>query len=144
MVLLSTTSDADLSAGNSAVLICNRELPPLAEVSLLEFPNKWFVGSRDGCSCGFRHLHTSAVELGFDTPKDWYPEESEDLSATLEFVGLVRQLLASGAYVDCIDAWGHESDTPVIAGTRSVDIANMPAEAFRFMENHRFVFGDAV
>jgi hypothetical protein len=143
MVLLSTTADVDLTVHNSNLLKCSLELPPLAEAALLKFPHQWFVASREGCSCGFRHLHTSAIELGFDVPQDWLKEEPADIAATLEFVGLVRILIGRGDQVDCIDVWGHESDTANLAGTIHIDLLHVASAAFRFMEGYRFVFGRA-
>jgi hypothetical protein len=86
MLLLSTESPEDLSSHDDALVFLSRNLPPLAEVGLLAHPYKWFVGSRHGCSCGFRHLYIDSVTLGFAEPEDWYSEEVEDIQATLQFV----------------------------------------------------------
>ena len=143
MILLSTDSDTDLSVRNTSLVQFSRELPPLGQVTALGFPHKWFVASRDACSCGFRHLHSSAIDLGFDVPQDWYHEEPEDLAATKEFVAVVQSLLAGGASVDCIDVWGHETATADLAGTMPVSLDSIGASAFRFMEGYRFTFASA-
>ena len=140
MLLLSTDSNADLTKHNSALVAFERELPPLAEMQELRFPHKWFVASRDGCSCGFRHLHTSAIDLGFDTPQEWYNEEPEDIAATLEFVAVVHDLLRNGSQVDCIDVWGHETQSSTTAETIEVGLSELKPDAFRFMERRHFVF----
>jgi hypothetical protein len=140
MVLLSTDSPKDLTECNDSLISFSRELPPLAEALQLSYPNKWFVGSRHNCSCGFRHLYIGSVELGFGQPEEWFPEETEDIEATVCFVNVIRNLLADGASVDCIDAWGHESSHANLSGTVAVDLSGMGVLEFRFFENHRFVF----
>lgn len=140
MLLLSTDTAEDLSLRNDDLVSFSNELPLLAERTLLAHPNQWFVGSRGGCSCGFRHLHVSSVALGFGEPEDWFPEEPEDIEATLRLVAIVRELTEEGVKVDCIDAWGHSSDSASLAGTIDVDLSNMNDKAFRFFESHRFVF----
>jgi hypothetical protein len=139
-LILSTDAAEDLAAHNDDLVSFSRELPGLPEERLLEHTRRWFVGSRHGCSCGFRHLHVSSVELGFGEPVDWYHEEAEDVAATLRFIAIVRALVASGARVDCIDAWNHGEDPVALAGIVAVDLAIVSDRAFRFMENHRFVF----
>ena len=143
MLILSTDSDTDLSQHNSDLLAFDRQLPPLVEADELNFPNKWFVASRDGCSCGFRHLHTGAIELGFDTPKEWYEEEPEDIAATLEFVAVIKALIGKGQQVDCIDVWGHETSSSTTVETMSVELSELQPDAFRFMEARHFVFSGA-
>jgi hypothetical protein len=79
-LVLSTDSPEDLSRhDDDARVTFTRELPGVPEEALLAYPHRWFVGSRHGCSCGFRHLHVSSVELGFGEPVDWYPEELDDV-----------------------------------------------------------------
>jgi hypothetical protein len=140
MLLLSTDSPENLAERNDEYIIFSRELPPLAESTLLNYSNKWFVGSREGCSCGFRHLYIGSVELGFREPEDWYPEESEDIEATLRFISIIREIAEKGANVDCIDAWGHTSETANLDGTVQVDLSSLNSRTFRFFENHHFMF----
>jgi hypothetical protein len=140
MLLLSTDSEKDLSQHNSKLIAFKRELPPLAEVLELRFLNKWFVASREGCSCGFRHLHTSAIDLGFDTPQEWYEEDPEDIAATLEFVAVIQALIGNGQQVDCIDVWGHETASSTTVDTISVNLSALQSGAFRLMEGYHFVF----
>jgi hypothetical protein len=139
-VVLSTDSPADLAAHDGPLLSFSRELPGVPEESELAYPHRWFVRSRHRCSCGFRHLHTSSVELGFGEPVDWYREEAEDLAATVAFAAVARALVAGGARLDCIDAWDHGGGEPALAGTVEVALGRLADPAFRFFENHRFVF----
>lgn len=140
MLLLSTDAAEDLSLRNDDLVSFSNRLPALAEQKLLSHPRQWFVGSRDGCSCGFRHLYVGSVELGFGEPEDWFPEEPEDIEATLRLIAIVRALLDAGAKVDCIDAWAHSSDSACLAGTIDVDLSTVSDKSFRFFESHRFVF----
>jgi len=66
-VYLSTDLATDFSERNTDLLRFKRVDDSIADpcTALLEFPNQWYVGSKSECSCTFRHLHTSAVELGF-------------------------------------------------------------------------------
>ncbi len=98
IVLLATTSDDDLARHNTTLLHFARDIPTTGaaavEATALRHPHRWYVGSSAGCSCSFRHLYS--VELGFDEPADWYPEEAEDIQATLQFIQVVRALVAEG------------------------------------------------
>ncbi len=98
------------------------------------------LGLLTGAECGFRHLYVGSVELGFSAPEEWFPEEQEDIEATLQFVQVVQSLLASGFKVECVDAWDNQAKTPNLSGTVEVDLKKIGASAFRFFENHRFVF----
>jgi len=140
MVVLSTDSPVDLSGENDRLIAFSPELPDRVDADELVYPNRWFVGSAHGCSCGFRHLHGSSIELGFAEPVDWFPEEPDDVEATRKFAATVRRLVEQGARVDCIDAWDHDDPPRVAAGTVDVDLAQVSDEKFRFFENHRFVF----
>ncbi len=63
-------------------------------------------------------------------PQDWLKEEPADIAATLEFVSLVRILIGRGDQVDCIEVWGHESDTAKLAGTIHYDLLHVASVAF--------------
>ena len=139
-LILSTTSDRDLTVSNNQAVIFSRCLPEIPQVSELKHAHKWLVGSRSGCSCSFRHLYS--VDLGFSEPVDWYVEDQEDIDATLQVIAIIRELVANGESVDCIDAWG---DPPglVHATELTVDLKRVSDRQFRFFENHHFVFTDA-
>lgn len=140
MLLLSTDSKYDFAAHNCELIAFHRTLPSLSEEALLKYPEKWFVSSKSGCSCSFRHLYVSSVELGFGEPEDWYPEEPEDIEATLIFISVIRNLVSSGAHVECIDAWDHSSELASLSGNIEVNLAEVSDSQFRFFENHKFYF----
>jgi hypothetical protein len=138
VLLLSTTSDEDLTAHNNELVRFSKDLPTIADVSRLRYPCKWYVGSRSGCSCSFRHL--SSVELGFGEPVDWYEEESDDIEATLQIISIVRALVANNEFVDCIDAWEHQDRLPRATNELGVELGVLSNREFRFFENHHFTF----
>ena len=140
MLLIGTDSPEELSVHNDRLVSFSRELPGLPEESLLTLPYKWYLGSVHGCSCGFRHLCTESVSLGFGEPEDWYPEEPENIEATLKVIAIIRTLVGQGANVECIDAWCHTRDSPRVTTTIDVNLAGVADGAFRFFEDHRFVF----
>lgn len=145
IVLLGTTSDEDLARHNTTLLHFTRDIPTTGaatvEATALRHPHRWYVGSSAGCSCSFRHLYS--VELGFSEPEDWYPEEAEDIQATLQFIQVVRALVAEGHAVACIDAWEHAEMLPNEHEELLVALSSIRDSEFRFFENHHFVFCDA-
>ncbi len=138
-VLLSTTADKDLSADNvPPYVIFQRDLShcETGAAEVLRYPRKWFVGVKSACSCTFRHL--SAVHLGFAAPEEWYPEEPEEIEATKQFYDVVVQLLSAGKKVDCVARWAGSPKDAV--KHLDVNLATVSREAFRFFENHHFIF----
>ena len=137
---LSTDSPADLRIYSTDLVRFQKaedyEYKVASIINLLEFPNKWFVGSMSGCSCTFRHL--MATELGFGAPKDWYPEEQVDVDATQQLYDVILTLLASRHRGDCIDIW--QNPEPKYIKTLPVSLDAVPKEAFRLFENYRFIF----
>jgi hypothetical protein len=135
-LLLSTTSNRDLAASNNELVRFSRDLPAIPEVSDLKYAHKWYVGSRSGCSCSFRHLYS--VDLGFGEPVDWSKEEQEDIDATLQVIAMIRSLIVSGESVDCIDAWlRSEASQPT---ELIVSLGTVSDREFRFFENYHFIF----
>jgi len=137
-LLLSTSCERDLTRLNSKLVVFSRQLPEIPASERLNYRNRWYVGSKSGCSCTFRHLHS--VELGFGAPVDWYPEEADEIAATGELVGIIRDLLAQGELVDCIDSWEDNDIDSVSQKVVSVDLAEISDDQFRLFENHHFVF----
>jgi hypothetical protein len=137
-LLLSTTSGDDLSQFNSETLRFDHTIPENLSFNNLLYPNKWYVGSRTGCSCSFRHLYGPEFEFGI--PEDWFPEEKSDVEATLKFIRLVRSLLSKGARVDCIDRWAGSDAEAVNVPLLPVNLNQIQDEEFRFFENHHFDF----
>ncbi len=136
-LILSTTSAADLAQSNRSDIKFIRDIPNRLSTDRLRYSNKWYIGSRTGCSCSFRHLAGPAFDFGI--PEDWFPEEKSDIEATLAFIRLVRSLLASGEQVDCIDLWEGDGGEK-LAETRRVDLSTVRDDEFRFFENHHFEF----
>lgn len=130
----------DLSVHNSPLATFSRELPAAPERALLRFRNKWFLGSAHGCSCGFRHLCTESVSLGFGKPEGWFHEEVEDIEATLQIIRLIRSLVEDGAGIDCIHVWDHGGGAMKELHTLDINMARLDDHTFRFFENYRFVF----
>jgi hypothetical protein len=62
-------------------------------------------------------------------PKRWYVGSR---------IALVRELLAQGEHVDCIDAWEGNSEMPF--ARLPVNLGQIRDEEFRFFENHHFDF----
>ncbi|WP_220814208.1 hypothetical protein [Pseudomonas paralcaligenes] len=104
MTVISTTSEVDLTLLNTPLMQFSRSISGVPEAELLQYPQKWFLGSKDGCSCDFRHLDRGSADLGFSQPVDWWPEDQEDIDATLQVLEVFRSILAGGHDLDCIDA----------------------------------------
>lgn len=111
-----------------------RDKNPLT--AMLKNPNKWYVGSKSGCSCTFRHL--TSTELGFGEPVDWYPEEQENIDATKELFRLIRILFVGGDCADIISIW--EGCNPADITEMNIDLSPLNEFTFRLFENHHFVF----
>ena len=137
VLILSTTSTDDLSRFNNDGMKFDGKIPDHLPAGHLLYSNKWYVGSRTGCSCSFRHLYGPEFEFGI--PEDWFPEEKADIDATLEFIRLVRSLIIKGEHVDCIDAWD-DLEGPEPVASLSVNLSKIRDEEFRFFENHHFDF----
>ena len=135
-LILSTTSGTDLSRFNSEEIRFDKNIPDRLPSQHLLYANQWYVGSRTGCSCSFRHLY--GPEFEFSAPEDWFPEEKADIEATLSFIHLIRSLANKGEHVDCIDAW--EGDHTEALHLRPVNLNQVRDEEFRFFENHHFDF----
>lgn len=135
---MSTDSPMDLAERNSDLVRFEKVTDPDSDpcISLLEFPNKWYVGSKSGCSCTFRHLHSSSVGLGFSEPVDWYEEQQDDLDATCELYGTLNEFLSSGYHLDLVDRW--EGSGPEDITVLDVSLDHVPATAFRMFEDHKF------
>jgi hypothetical protein len=137
VILLSTSSDEDLTRHNSDLVRFSRELPDDGDVEKLNYPHRWYLGSKAGCSCTFRHLYS--IELGFGEPVYWYEEAPDEIAATLEAIAVIRRMVDRGDEVDCLDAWPRENLSPAVMDL-DVDLSKVADAEFRFFENHHFVF----
>ncbi len=137
-VYISTDSPKNLTERNSELVrfekVINRNFDPC--VALLNFPNKWYVGSKSGCSCTFRHLHPASVKLGFSEPEDWYEEGQDELEATRELYRTLSDILASGHQLDLVDRWA--GSQPGDITTLDVSLEKISEKEFRMFENHKF------
>ena len=137
-VYLSTDSGEDLCRQASPLV----HFHPLSTqpddpcTQLLQYPHRWYVGSKSGCSCTFRHL--ASPELGFGIPESWYAEDQGELDATQELFRCIAALLARGHRVDLVDRW--EGAVAADIRTLAVSVGKIPEEAFRLFENYRFQF----
>lgn len=140
LIYISTDSAEDLSRQNSALVRFEKDTGKYAPgvMDLLQYQYPWYVASKAGCSCTFRHL--TSIELGFGKPVDWYEEDPEEIQATQIFYDVASRLVFSEKRLDCIDIW---------TGTRkeqikhlNVDLSLIERDAFRFFENHHFIFSD--
>jgi hypothetical protein len=135
-VYISTDSMEDLSKRNSELVqfekVKDSNGDPCA--ALLDFPNKWFVRSKSGCSCTFRHL--MSIDLGFSDPVDWSEEEQDELDATGELYSALTDLLSSGHHVDLIDRWEGAQPEDITVLDVSLDVVSKTA--FRLFEDHKF------
>ena len=137
-VYLSTDTERDLALHNTPLIRFTKDLAPEEEdiPGLMRNPHTWYVGSKSGCSCSFRHLHS--IELGFGVPEDWYPEDPDELEATKLFYDIVSAMIIEGIHVDCISLWTGTTKDGV--QSLEVDLSSIKREAFRFFENHHFEF----
>ncbi|NJD04985.1 MAG: hypothetical protein FIA97_00615 [Methylococcaceae bacterium] len=138
-LVVSTTSDDDLSQWNTALVQFSRDIPEGTGKAFLRYPNQWYLGSKEGCSCAFRHLENPNVEaLGFSEPVDWSPEDPEDIEATFQVVRIFRSLLSKEAKLDCVDTW-FDCDLKIEPpADLLVDLATISESHFRFFEGYRF------
>ena len=138
LVYISTDFEGDLSRHNSALIRFEKDFtdcePEVKDLLLYEHP--WYVRSKAGCSCTFRHL--LSVELGFGEPVDWYEEQVDEIEATKIFYDVVAALISVGSMVDCMDIWSGAKKDQIKRLT--VDLLSISRGAFRFFENHHFIF----
>ena len=138
MVYISTDCADDLSAQASELVrferpAAQKQCPP---PPMLKHEHKWFVGSKFGCSCAFRHLPRESVELGFRKSEDWYPEAPEHLDATRLLYGTLNNLIQRGYRVDLLDCWSGDENKDVVA--LDVSLSQVSADHFRMFEGHLF------
>jgi len=135
-VYISTDSPEDLTQRSSELVRFKLAtvLDDDTGLQILEFPHRWYVGSKSECSCTFRHLYS--IELGFGEPVEWYPEEQEDIDATQDLYGTLASLLSSGYRVDLLDRWMDAQAEDIM--TVDVSFAEVSENAFRLFENHKF------
>ena len=137
-VIISTSSSEDLTQYNTELVRFSANLSDIPEKGKLRYPHQWYIGSKSGCSCTFRHLHSP--ELGFSAPVDWYEEVPDEIEATLQVVKVFRRLIEGGHALDCVDTWPQKEGLPADLEELEVDLRAIKDEEFRFIENHHFSF----
>lgn len=138
MVYISTDCKDDISALTSDLV---RFEKPSAErqapcPQILKHEHKWFVGSKSGCSCTFRHLCRESVELGFSEPLNWFPEEAVGIDATHGLYAILNDLVQRGCQVDLLDCWSGDEDEDAVC--LDVSLSQVPVGQFRMFEGHLF------
>lgn len=138
LVYMSTDFPGDLTQHNSILISFNKHFsdfePEIRDLLLYKY--HWYVGSKSGCSCTFRHL--SSVEIGFGKPVDWYEENSDAIKATRIFYNVALSLISSGNTIDCIEIWSGTIKDQI--KRLKVDLSTIKRDEFRFFENHHFIF----
>lgn len=82
-------------------------------------------------------------DLGFAEPEDWFPENKEDIKATLKLVNVFKAILSDGSRLECIDVWASDDPGgPGLSGQVDIDLSQIPAAAFRFIENYQHEFSN--
>ena len=141
LIYISTDSTKDLSQHNTTLVRFEKDIgnqsPGIMDILLYEYP--WYVASKAGCSCTFRHL--TSIELGFCKPVDWYAEDPEEIKATQIFYNVVSSLILSGHKLDCIDIWAGTGKD--LIKHLKVNLSSVGKDEFRFFENYHFVFSNA-
>lgn len=135
-VYISTDYPVNLAERSSTLVRFEKIIDPekLKSIEILDFPNKWYVGSLSGCSCTFRHL--MSVELGFMEPVDWFEEEQDNIDATRELYKTLSFILSSGYRLDLLDRW--YEDKPEVIKTIDVSLDEVSETTFRLFEKHKF------
>ena len=137
-IFLSTTSPQDLAELPDTLFkfqVIEHEADP-GNLDLLAYPQTWLLlGEHGGCSCAFRH-DMSGKDAYFSAPEDWFPEDRDDIQATLGVYDLVATILSEGHKVDLVDIWN--GDEPESIQSLDVSLSAVGRDAFRFFEKYKF------
>ena len=68
----------------------------------------------------------------------WYAEDPDEIDATRLFYDVIMDLISTGNQVDCIELWTETKKDQI--KRLEVDLASISRKAFRFFENHHFIF----
>lgn len=135
-VYLSTESTEDLTTNNEHLIRFKKVVDNEEDssISLLSYPNIWYVGSQHDCSCGFRHIMTD--DLGFSEPVDWYDEDDDDIEATKKIYQVLMRIVQQGYAVDLVDKWEGTQNKNIKA--KDVSLKEIGETRFRFFESYLF------
>jgi hypothetical protein len=138
MVYMSTDCADDLSRQSSDLVRFGR--PSVETYSpcprILKHEHRWFIGSKSGCSCTFRHLCRESVDLGFGAAEDWLPEEHDEIDATHQLYEILKDIVQRGHQVEVLDCWSGDEDKDAVAV--DVSLTEVPVDHFRLFEGHMF------
>jgi len=138
MVYISTDCGDDLATQASGLV--SFQTPSTGSQSPcprpLKHQHKWFVGSKSGCSCTFRHLCRESVELGFGEPEEWYPEEADNIEATRRLYDILKSMVQRGFQVEVLDCWSGDEDKDVLRMDAS--LSRISRDQFRMFEGYLF------
>jgi hypothetical protein len=76
------------------------------------------------------------VQLGFGAPEDWCPEEQDEIDATRELYGILKEIVQRGQQVEVLDCWSGDEEEAALA--LDVSLTEVPVEHFRLFEGHLF------
>ncbi|WP_372796328.1 hypothetical protein [Pontiella sp.] len=131
---MSTDCPDDLSRQSTERIRFSR--PSSSCPSILKHEHKWYIGSKSGCSCTFRHLCHESVELGFRAPEDWYPEDRDGIDATRELYKILKDIVTRGGRVEVLDCWSGDEENK--AELLEVSLEQVSADRFRLFEGYLF------
>ena len=138
MLYLATDCPDDLWCKNSDLVRFEKLSRETSSRSprMLTHEHQWFVGSKSGCSCTFRHLIRESVSLGFGAPEHWFPEEQDAIDATHQLYTILAAIIERGHHVELLDCWNGDEDKEV---TRlDVSLTDVTIDDFRLFEGHLF------
>ena len=136
MLYLSTDCAEDLAPRNTDLMRFEKPDPRFPAPPALQHAHVWYVGSKSGCSCTFRHLCRGNAEFDFREPEDWFPEEPDAIAATQQLYAVVAEIVRRGGQVDLADVWISEGIPPL--QTREVSLSQVSADHFRLFEGQLF------
>ncbi|MGD9612391.1 MAG: hypothetical protein AB7V22_05755 [Kiritimatiellia bacterium] len=136
MLFVSTDCAEDLATRNTDLVRFEKPDPRFPAPPELRHAHVWYVGSKSGCSCTFRHLCRENVELGFREPENWFPEKPDAIAATKQLHAVLAEIVGRGGQVDLADTWCGEETRSL--QPREVSLSQVPADRFRLFEGWLF------
>ena len=136
MLYLSTDCAEDLATRSTDLMRFEKPDPRFPAPRALRHAHVWYVGSKSGCSCTFRHLCRGNKEFDFQEPQDWFPEEPDAIAATKQLYAVLAELVRRGGPVELADVWCGEETRAL--QPREVSLSRVPADRFRLFEGFLF------
>jgi len=98
-------------------------------------PNIYFIASSKGCSCEFRIAMER--ELGFDIPKDWYPESKDQIDGTKLIYQLIKETLKHAEKIELLSIWNDHIGNKITK--EHISLKEVPENKFRMFEDMMFI-----